>query len=79
MGRALNCCNAASAADAFTDALTLDQVAAASEHPTPGTDAELARIAVGKAPSASALAARTLAPPLVADDAALRRGDHPSR
>ena len=31
--------------------LTLDQVAAAAEFATPETDAELARIAVGKAPS----------------------------
>ena len=35
-----------------TGALTLDQVAAAAEFATPGTDAELARVAVGKAPSA---------------------------
>ena len=54
-----------------TGALTLDQVAAASEFATPATDAELARVAVGKAPSEIALAARTLAPPVVADDAAL--------
>ena len=51
-----------------TGALTLDQVAAAAEFATPGTDAELARVAVGKAPSAIALAARTLAPPAVEDD-----------
>jgi hypothetical protein len=37
-----------------TGALTLDQVAAAAEFATPGTDAELARAAVGKAPSAIA-------------------------
>ena len=49
-------------------ALTLDQVAAAAEYATPATDAELARVAVGKAPSAIALAARTLAPPAVEDD-----------
>jgi hypothetical protein len=54
-----------------TGVLTLDQVAAATPHATPGTDAELARLAVGKAPSAIALAARTLAPPVVADDRAL--------
>ncbi len=54
-----------------TGVLTLDQVAAASEFATPATDAELARVAVGKAPSEIALAARTLAPPMVADDAAL--------
>ena len=46
-----------------TGALTLDQVAAAAEFATPESDAELARVAVGKAPSAIALAARTLAPP----------------
>ena len=51
-----------------TGALTLDQVAAAAEFATPGTDAELARVAVGKAPSEIALAARTLAPPKVEDD-----------
>ena len=54
-----------------TGALTLDQVAAAAEFATPESDAELARVAVGKAPSAIALAARTLAPPTVADDQAL--------
>jgi hypothetical protein len=48
--------------------LSLDQVAAAAEVATPGTDAELARIAVGKAPSAIALAARRLVPPVVQDD-----------
>ena len=51
-----------------TGALTLDQVAAASEHATPATDAQLARIAVGKAPSAIALAARKINPPTVTDD-----------
>jgi hypothetical protein len=51
-----------------TGALSLDQVAAAAEFATPGTDAELARVAVGKAPSAIAIAARTLAPPAVEDD-----------
>ena len=35
-----------------TGALSLDQVAAAAQYATPATDAELARIAVGKAPSA---------------------------
>ena len=48
--------------------LTLDQVAAAAEFATPASDAELARVAVGKPPSAIGLAARTLAPPKVADD-----------
>jgi hypothetical protein len=52
-------------------ALTLDQVAAAAEYATPGTDAELARVAVGKAPSAIALAARTIVPPTVTDDQVL--------
>ena len=51
-----------------TGALTLDQAAAAAKHATPETDAEIARIAVGKAPSEIALAARTLAPPKVVDD-----------
>ena len=51
--------------------LTLDQVAAAAEFATPASDAELARVAVGKAPSTIALAARTLAPPKVEDDQAL--------
>jgi HNH endonuclease len=51
--------------------LTLDQVAAATPYATAGTDAELARLAVGKPPSEIALAARTLAPPTVADDQAL--------
>jgi hypothetical protein len=54
-----------------TGALTLDQVAAAAEFATPESDAELARVAVGKPPSVIALAARTLAPPVVADDQAL--------
>ena len=54
-----------------TGALTLDQVAAAAEFATPASDAELARLAVGKPPSEVALAARTLAPPVVADDQAL--------
>ncbi len=54
-----------------TGALTLDQVAAAAEFATPESDAELARVAVGKPPSAIALAARTLAPPVVEDDQAL--------
>jgi HNH endonuclease len=49
-------------------ALTLDQVAAAAEFATPASDAELARIAVGRAPSDIALAARTIVPPVVADD-----------
>jgi uncharacterized protein DUF222/HNH endonuclease len=51
--------------------LTLDQVAAAARFATPDTDAELASVAVGKAPSTIAVAARTLAPPVVADDQAV--------
>jgi HNH endonuclease len=54
-----------------TGVLTLDQVAAAAEFATPETDAELARVAVGKAPSVIAFAARTLVPPAVEDDQAL--------
>jgi hypothetical protein len=54
-----------------TGALTLDQVAAAAEFATPGTDAELALVAVGKSPSAIALAAREIVPPMVNDDEAL--------
>ena len=59
-----------------TGTLTLDQVAAAAECATPATDAELARVAVGKAPSAIAVVARRLVPPVVADDQVLyeRRG-----
>ena len=51
-----------------TGELTLDQVAAAAEFATPESDAELARVALGKAPSAIAQVARTLAPPTVHDD-----------
>jgi HNH endonuclease len=54
-----------------TGALGLDQVAAAVEFATPATDAELARVAVGKAPSAIGVVARTLAPPPVEDDHAI--------
>jgi hypothetical protein len=54
-----------------TGALTLDQVAAAAEFATPESDAELARVAVGKPPSEIALAARTLVPPVVEDDQVL--------
>ena len=57
---------------AFRDGdLTLDQVAAAAPLATPETDAEIARVAVGKAPSQISLAARTIVPPKVADDQAL--------
>jgi hypothetical protein len=41
-----------------TGELTLDQVAAAAEFATPETDVELARVAVGKAPSDINVAAR---------------------
>ena len=41
-----------------TGALSLDQVAAAVEFATPATDAELARVAVGQAPSTIGVAAR---------------------
>ncbi len=51
--------------------MSLDQVAAAAEFATPESDAELARVAVGKPPSVIAFAARTLAPPVVEDDEAL--------
>jgi hypothetical protein len=54
-----------------TGALTLDQVAAAAEFATADTDAELARVAVGKAPSAIGVVARKMVPPLVEDDQAL--------
>jgi hypothetical protein len=54
-----------------TGTLTLDQVAAAAEFATPASDAELARLALGKPPSAIALAARTIVPPTVHDDQAL--------
>jgi hypothetical protein len=54
-----------------TGALSLDQVAAAAEYATAGTDAELARVALGRAPSEITLAARTIVPPTLADDEAL--------
>ncbi len=54
-----------------TGVLTLDQVAAAAEFATPASDAELARVALGKPPSEIALAARTIVPPTLADDEAL--------
>ena len=49
-------------------ALTLDQVAAAAPIATPESDAEIARIAVGKAPSQIAREARRIVPPRVVDD-----------
>jgi len=54
-----------------TGALNLDQVTAAAAVATPGTDAELARVAVGMAPGEIALVARSMVPPVVADDQAL--------
>jgi hypothetical protein len=51
-----------------TGVLTLDQVAAAVAYATPETDAQLARIAVGKPPCDIALAARTIVPPTLKDD-----------
>jgi hypothetical protein len=51
--------------------LNFDQVAAASRHATPATDAELARLAIGKPPRQIAHTARTLNPPTIADDATL--------
>ena len=59
---------------AFRDGdLTLDQVAAAAPFATPESDAEIARVAVGKAPSLISLAARAIVPPKVADDQELYR------
>ena len=59
---------------AFRDGdLTLDQVAAAAPFATPASDAEIARVAVGKAPGQISLAARAIVPPKVADDQALYR------
>src|ERR1700709_2634144 len=52
-------------------AVPLDQVAPAAEVATPASDARLARLAVGQAPSAIGLVARTLAPPVVEDDQTL--------
>jgi Domain of unknown function (DUF222)/HNH endonuclease len=54
-----------------TGELTLDQVAAAAPIATPESDAEIARVAVGKAPSQVALAARRIVPPKAVDDQAL--------
>jgi hypothetical protein len=54
-----------------TGVLTLDQVAAAAQFATPASDARLARVAVGMAPSEIALVARTIEPPAVEDDQSL--------
>jgi hypothetical protein len=40
-------------------------------HATPETDAQLARVAVGRAPGEIALVARTINPPSVSEDAEL--------
>ena len=53
--------------------MTLDQTVAAAELATPETDAELARIAVGRAPREIERLARVIVPPVVADDQALYR------
>ena len=54
-----------------TGALTLDQSAAALKHATPETDAQIARLAIGKPPGEIALAVRELNPPTVEDDQAV--------
>ena len=56
-----------------TGELTMDQVGALTPLATPATDAQLARLAVGKAPSEIARLARTICPPTAVDDAALRK------
>jgi hypothetical protein len=53
--------------------LTLDQVAAAAPIATPESDAEITRIAIGKAPSQISREARRIVPPKVADDQELYR------
>ena len=53
--------------------LTLDQVAAAAPIATPESDAEIARVAIGKAPGQIAREARKIVPPKVADDQELYR------
>jgi HNH endonuclease len=53
--------------------LTLGQVAAAAPIATPESDAEITRIAIGKAPSQIAREARRIVPPKVADDQELYR------
>src|SRR6195952_1460164 len=54
-------------------ALNLDQVTAAIPYATPETDAHLAHIGIGMAPTQIARHARALSPPTVTDDAALRK------
>jgi hypothetical protein len=53
--------------------LTLDQTVAATRFATPESDAEIARVAVGRQPSEIERVARTIEPPTVADDQALRK------
>jgi hypothetical protein len=53
--------------------LTLDQVATAASIATPESDAEIARVAIGKAPGQIAREARRIVPPKVADDQELYR------
>src|SRR4051812_25307637 len=53
--------------------LTLDQVAAAAPVATRESDAEIARVAVGKAPTQIAREARRIVPPNVTDDQELYR------
>jgi len=53
--------------------LTYDQTTAAVEHATPETDAELARVAPGKAPGEISRFSRQLNPPRVEDDQELYR------
>src|ERR1700710_3256589 len=54
-------------------ALNLDQVIAAIPYATPETDAHLARIGIGMAPTQIARHARALSPPTVTDDAVIRK------
>jgi hypothetical protein len=54
-----------------TGVLSLEQVAAAAEVATPETDAQLARVAVGRPPGEISVVARTIVPPTVADDTAI--------
>ena len=53
--------------------ITFDQTAAAVENATPETDAEIARLAPGKAPSQIAREVRKLNPPKLTDDRELYR------
>ena len=53
--------------------LNLEQGNAALKHATPETEAQLARLAVGKPPGRIALEARKLHPPTLADDQAIHK------